>query len=139
MSGRGIEGIYTFIKSMEQFKPSKITKEIDAASEKAPLISQYKKSDETCAETFRLFTKFYARCAKNYVLDTMATGGLYIAGGIASKNKEIFTSKEFLVEFRDAYRRSNILNNVPIHLIVNYDVSLYGTCLAALHKNLNEN
>lgn len=139
LSGRGIEGIYAFIKNMEQFKPSKITKEIDVTAEKAPLISQYKKSDETCAETFRLFTKFYARCAKNYVLDTMATGGLYIAGGIASKNKEIFTSKEFLVEFGDAYRRFDSLKNVPIHLIVNYDVSLYGTCLAALHKNLNEN
>ncbi len=81
----------------------------------------------------RLFAKFYARCAKNFVLDCLATGGLYIAGGIAPKNTESFMEKEFLDEFTCAYQRSHVLENIPIYIIVNYDVGLYGAFVAAMH------
>ena len=137
LSGRGIEGIYSYLKNKKKYKTTIFTKEIESNQDKTPLISKYRKTDEACSETFSLFTKFYARCAKNYVLDTMATGGLYIAGGIAIKNKEIFLSKEFISEFEDSYTRSDILKSVPIYLIVNYDVSIYGACLAAYIKFFN--
>jgi glucokinase len=77
---------------------------------------------------------FYARCAKNFVFDTMATGGIYLAGGIASKNKEAFQSDEFIQTFESSSRRSDVLKRTPIYLIVNYDVSLYGACLAAIYQ-----
>ena len=131
LSGRGLENIYSFIKSKNQFVETDFTKEIDRSNEKAELISRYRETDETCSETFRLFSKFYGRCAKNFVLDSLATGGLYIAGGIASKNTSIFSTKEFLEEFENAYRRSDVLEDVPIYVITNYDVSLHGACLAA--------
>lgn len=135
LSGRGIENIYLFLKNSQQFEATDYTNQINKAAEKVSLISKYKESDETCKEAFRLFTKFYARCAKNFVLDTMATGGLYIAGGIASKNKEIFKSKEFFDEFENAYRRSEVLKEIPIYIIINYDVSLIGACLAAMYSS----
>jgi len=70
----------------------------------------------------------------------MATGGLYITGGIASKNKEIFKSKEFLDEFENAYKRFDLLKKIPIYIVINYDVSLYGACLAAIYNsNYNSN
>jgi glucokinase len=135
LSGRGLENIYKFIRNTQRFNSTNIADEIDSNIDKIPLISKYKTMDETCRETFRLFTKFYARCAKNFVLDTMATGGLYIAGGIAAKNKEIFTSEEFITEFENAYQRSNVLKNIPIYVITNYYVSLYGACYAAMLKS----
>lgn len=134
LSGRGLESIYLFFRDTQKISDTQYTKEIENASEKAPLISKYKDKDETCKETFRLFTRIYARCAKNFVLDTLASGGLYIAGGIAVKNKEIFTTKDFIDEFENAYRRSDYLKTIPVNVIVNYDVSLYGACYAAMHK-----
>jgi glucokinase len=133
LSGRGIVSIYLYLKKLKRFDVTNYTEEIDNSQDKVNLISKYRQTDEICKETFRLFTRYYARCAKNFVLDTMATGGLYIAGGIASKNKEIFQSNEFLNEFENAYRRSDVLKKVPIYIILNYDVSLYGACLAAIH------
>lgn len=133
LSGRGIESIYRSLKKLQQFDSTIYTKEIDGSQDKAKLISKYREKDETCRETFRLFTRFYARCAKNFVLDVMATGGLYITGGIASKNKEIFKSKEFLDEFENVYRRSDLLKKIPIYIVINYDASLYGACLAAIY------
>jgi len=134
LSGRGIESIYLFFRNTQKLEDTQYTKEIDNSVNKTPLISKYKNMDETCEETFQLFTKFYARCAKNFVLDSFAVGGLYIAGGIAVKNKEIFTSKDFTDEFYNAYRRTDFLKTIPISVIVNYDVSLYGACYAAMHK-----
>jgi glucokinase len=134
LSGRGIKNIYLFIKKLQKFKTTKYTDEVDKSQDKANEISKYKFVDDTCKETFRLFTKYYARCAKNFVLDSMATGGLYIAGGIAIKNKEIFNSSEFLSEFENAYRRVDILNKIPVYLILNNDVGLYGACLAAVQR-----
>jgi len=135
ISGRGLESIYLYLRKIKKFSASEYTKEIDETINKAPLISKYKSEDETCKETFKLFTKFYARCARNFVLDSMATGGLYIAGGIASKNKDIFNSKEFLEEFEKSNKRDFVLKNVPIYVITNYDVSLLGACYACLSLN----
>ena len=132
LSGRGLESIYLFLRSKQELGESGYTKEIENAIDKAPLISKYRELDDTCKETFRLFTRFYARCAKNFVLESMSLGGLYIAGGIAAKNKEIFESPEFFNEFENVYQRRDILEEIPIYVIVNYDVSLYGACLAAM-------
>ncbi len=137
LSGRGLESIYLFLRNSENFKESKYTKDIDCSPNKSALISKYRDKDVACNETFRLFACYYGRCAKNFVLDSLATGGLYIAGGIASKNIEIFSTKEFLNEFKNAYRRNDILEKVPIYVIVNYDVSIYGACFAAMY-NLNK-
>ena len=131
LSGRGVEGIYMFLRKLKNVE-SKVSKEIDCADDKAEIIFKNKNVDETCRETFRLFSCFYGRCAKNFVLDTMSLGGLYIAGGIASKNKDIFTSDVFLDEFLNAYQRKDVLERTQISVIMNYDVSLYGACFAAM-------
>lgn len=133
LSGRGLENIYLCLKEKINDSHDKYLSEIDESTEKAALISKYRNVNETCKETFKIFTKYYARCAKNFVLDTMATGGLYIAGGIASKNKDVFASSNFIKEFENAYRRSDILKKIPIYVIINYDISLHGACFAAMH------
>jgi len=134
ISGRGIENIYLFLRDKKEFPESKYTEEIDHSNDKTPLISKYRNVDETCKEVFRLFTKFYGRCVKNFILETMATGGLYIGGGIAAKNKEIFSSNEFFEEFENTYQRSTLIKNIPVYVILNYKISLYGTCLAGIKK-----
>lgn len=134
VAGKGIEVIYLFLKSQKGFKQTLYTKEVDYAQNKVMAIAKYKNKDKTCKETFRLYTIFYARCAKNFVLDTLARGGLYIAGGVASKNRELFKTKEFIKEFENAYKLSEVLKNTPIYIIVNYDVGMYGAALAAVTK-----
>ena len=139
LSGNGIESIYNFLMKEKKYKSSEYQDIIENSIEKASFISKYRKTDELCKETFLYFTKFYGRCAKNFVLDTLATGGLYIAGGIASKNSDIFQTDEFLFEFENSQKRKELLKKIPIYTIMNYDVSLYGTCFAAMHNMVDEN
>jgi len=129
LSGYGIETMYHYLKSKQSTTKLKSRITVPAA-----VISQYRKKDAIAKETFQYFTRFYGRCAKNFVLDTLATGGLYIAGGIAAKNIDLFKTRTFLDEFTHAYHREDVLHHVPIYVVVNYDVSLYGACFAAVHQ-----
>jgi len=130
LSGRGIVRIYNFLK--EKYGVGERNEVIEKAEDRAASISMNKDEDRIARKTFELYAKYYGRCAKNYVLDTLATGGLYIAGGIAPKNLEIFVSENFQNEFLKAEKQRQILERTPIYAIVNYDVSLYGACNAAL-------
>jgi len=129
LSGRGIESISEFLK--EKCGETEKTNDIEAAGDKAAAISKYKNADPLCRETFRIYAKFYGRCAKNFVLETLATGGLYIAGGIAAKNRDIFVSPEFQAEFLNAEKQRHLLERTPVSVITNYDVSIIGACNAA--------
>jgi len=133
LSGRGIEYIYSFIRETRNISDTIYTREIDETDEKTPLISKYRKVDETCRETFKFFIKFYGRCIKNFILETMARGGIYIAGGIAYKNRDIFQMKEFIDEIHNSIYREKLLRDTPVYLIVNQDISLLGASLAVLY------
>ncbi len=130
LSGRGIERIYDFLR--ERLGETDLTAEIEGAKDRAALISKHRQIDPLCRETFRIYAKLYARCAKNFVLESLATGGLYIAGGIAAKNREIFVSPEFQAEFLNAEKQRHLLERTPVRVITNYDVSIMGACNAAV-------
>lgn len=134
LSGRGLGYIYSFIRETSGLSETVYTREIDETDDKAPLISKYRKLDETCRETFRFFIKFYGRCIKNFILETMARGGIYIAGGIAYKNIDIFQIREFLDEIYNSIYREKLLRDTPIYLIINQDISLLGASLAVLYN-----
>lgn len=113
LSGRGIVRIYRAYGGKDK-SPADIMAEDSALSRK----------------TKELFTTLYARCAKNFALDGLARGGVFIAGGIAAKNPGLF-GKEFLDEFVNCKAQRQLLEKIPIKVITNYDVSLYGAAFAA--------
>ncbi len=138
LSGRGIKGIYNFLREDKKYDSTDYTKKIDKSKNKASLISKFKNKDKTCKKTFEIFITFFARCAKNFALDTLSKDGVYIAGGIVSKNIDIFTKKDFIEEFENSYRRSSLLKKIPIYAVINYDVSIFGACFACIYNKLLE-
>ncbi|MDF0590446.1 glucokinase [Candidatus Methanocrinis natronophilus] len=130
LSGRGIEGIYDFLKG--RGGGTYLTAEIEEAEDKAAAISKQKTTDPLCRETFAVYARCFGRCAKNFVMEALATGGLYIAGGIAAKNREVFVMPEFSNEFLNAEKQRQILEKTPVSVITNYDVSIIGACNAAI-------
>lgn len=130
LSGQGIECIYDVVKN--KYEHSEVRKIIEESDAKASLISKFKKQDGACKETFEIFTKLYGRTAKNFSLSTLCFGGLYIGGGIATKNKDIFESEIFWQEFYDSSMKENVLEKIPIFLVENYDSGIRGALFAAL-------
>jgi len=129
LSGEGLVNIYFFLRMSKKYKETLYTGKIDKSNSKPELISKYRKIDKICKESFDVFKAEYARIAKNLALDAMPLGGIYIAGGIAPKNKDIF-DKEFVRIFEYNQRMADILKEIPIYLVLNYNVGLLGAGFA---------
>ncbi len=83
-----------------------------------------------CAkEAYGIFKKFYARMCRNIALLSFCNGGLYIAGGIASKNTDIFDDA-FFKEFLNHDKFRHLLEKIPVFLITNYYISHHGAAYA---------
>ena len=135
LSGQGLSNIYLFLRKTGKFKETIYTREIGESKNQPELISKYRKIDPTCRATFKIFKIIYAKFAKNFALDALPFGGVYVAGGIAQKNKEIF-DREFVRIFRQNYKIKEVLKKIPIYLIPNYNVGLLGAGLYCF-KNLS--
>lgn len=136
VSGQGIANIYRFFREGRRFPDSPAVREIDAMpeSDRPAMIALHAKDDECCARVMKLFIMMYGRFASNAALFYFPTGGLYIAGGIATKNAELFLEDGlFMSQFEANYREhiSGVLTTFPVYLVRDYGVSLYGAAQAA--------
>jgi len=128
LSGRGLENIYAYLKARRPASgKGEQTEKIPGL--RAEEIGARRKTDPLCKETFRWFETFYARAAKNTALENLATGGIYIAGGIVTKNQDMFTSM-FNAEFMDSLRHKDLLKRIPVFSLKNNDASLIGCAIA---------
>lgn len=137
LSGQGLVRIYEFLLKKKNYRKTRYTEEIAVSQKKEHLISAYKSKDPACRDTYEFFTKIYARCAKNYALNTKSLGGLYIAGGIAAKNKEIFKTLIFKKEFFDNEKMQELLKRIPVYAVLDYNIGMKGACLAYVKTKNN--
>ncbi len=88
-----------------------------------------------CVEALDLFVSFYGAEAGNLVLKTMATGGLFLGGGIAPRIVERLREPAFTEAFLDKGRLRPLLEAVPVRVIVRKGTALLG---AARYASLLE-
>jgi glucokinase len=75
------------------------------------------------------FARFYGRAARNYALNVLAQGGVYLAGGVAARNPILVRHPAFLEEFRSSPSHSALLASIPVLLNANEDSGVYGAAL----------
>lgn len=80
------------------------------------------------------FARFYGRACRDYVLETLALGGLFIAGGVAAAVPALVTHPAFAESFRQSDTHADLLRGVPVRLVRSPDAGLQG---AALYGALN--
>ncbi len=124
LSGDGIKRIYDFFR--DRNKKVKAAPGLEKNGPHPDEIFNSRDKDRHSWDTFELYTKFYARCAKNFALDALALSGVFIAGGIASKNLPMFKLACFMEEFTSCGKQQELLKNIPIYVITDYNISLYG-------------
>ena len=66
-----------------------------------PLISQHAQSNQTCREIMQLFIKCYARLAADAAVIFLSRRGMFLAGGIVSKNEKLFMENNLFMEYFD--------------------------------------
>jgi len=119
LSGNGIERLY-------QFFLLECMGYCDIVGPRPDEIFSLRHSNQAAQRTVQYYAELYARCARSFALDALALGGLFIAGGIAAKNIALFQTDWFLKLFIQNQKQKNILVDIPITVIADYNVSLYG-------------
>jgi len=77
-------------------------------------------------ETLEWAARFYGRACRNFALETLSLGGIYIAGGVAAKSTELVNHKAFETEFRSSDTLAGLLERVPVFLITDENSGLWG-------------
>jgi glucokinase len=88
-------------------------------------------TDPVAAETLDLFAAAYGAQAGNLALTVLATGGVYIAGGIAPKLIAKLRDDTFMAAFRSKGELEPFLARVPVDVIMNPDAGLLGAAAVA--------
>ena len=85
-------------------------------------------------QALQMFVKIYGAQTGNLALTCLATGGVYVAGGIAPKILPALTQGDFINAFNDKSKMSDLLKAIPVSIVTNPHVGLLGTVgVAAYH------
>jgi glucokinase len=128
VSGMGIRNIFHFLtEGRQQDIPEWLAQRM-RDEDPAAVISEVaiKHEDLLCAETMELFVRYLATEASSLVLKLMATGGLYIAGGIPPKILPLLQSDSWGKNFDNNGRMHDLSDRVPIHVVLNDKMALQG-------------
>lgn len=126
ISGPGICMIYDFLHHEKEREEPAWLKEKILAHDKATVISSNAGECEICGETMEYFLRYLAHESANLVLKLKATGGLFIGGGIVPHLLPIMQKDFFLKWFSKMGRLKNLLQRVPVKIILNEEAPLLG-------------
>jgi glucokinase len=134
-SGLGVPNIYAYLKdSGYAEEPVWLAGQLAAADDPTPVIvkaaQDQERPCELCLATLQTFVSILGAEAGNMALKVLATGGVYLGGGIPPRILPALTGERFMEAFRRKGRLTGLMDRVPVHVILNPKVALLG---AACH------
>jgi glucokinase len=135
LSGPGVRGIYEFLRDTKRAEePKWLEEQMGAAKDQPALISQFALEHKApiCEQTLDIFVSVYGGEAGNCALKFMSTGGMFIGGSIAAKILPKMKEETFLHAFREKGRMQNLLEEMPVRVVLNDDAGLLGAARSAL-------
>ncbi len=139
VSGSGLSWIFRFLLEKRGFPTDSTIESILAASEddKPYFISKNVESHNLCYDSHKLFRRIYGKIAGNYATLFLPAGGLFIAGGVISKDERHFLADSTFMEAFSINHKDNIselLKTIPVYIVRDYSTSLLGAAVAALEN-----
>ncbi|MBN1993982.1 MAG: glucokinase [Anaerolineae bacterium] len=128
-SGNGIPNIYAFLKDRQVVSANaQIDAQINRANDPTPIIIQNGLAGtcELCQTVVDMFVSILGAEAGNLALKVMATGGLYLGGGIPPRILPRLQDGTFMAAFTNKGRFAEILVRIPIYVILNNKAPLLG-------------
>ncbi|HTS52088.1 MAG TPA: glucokinase [Burkholderiales bacterium] len=133
LSGQGILNIYRFLR--ESGRAQEEPWLVDALKSGDPAATIVKaaieKKSALCEMTLQIFISAYGAEAANLALKIMATGGIFIGGGIAPRILSLLTGPAFMNAFVRKGRMGELLERIPVKVILNDSTALIGAARAA--------
>lgn len=141
LSGPGLVNVYEFLCAKgageepagfrDQLKPGD-----EAAAISRAALNQ---SNPVAVQALDLWIAVYGAEAGNLALKTMATGGIFLGGGISPKILAKLTEPIFMEAFLAKGRLRPLLERMPVHVITDDKAGLLGAARCAAAKASNGN
>jgi glucokinase len=122
-SGIGIPHIYRFLRDVERIpEDEEMIHIIDSAPDPSvPIINRALDAEHPgsrCAAAIDCFASILAAESGNLALKCLATGGIYIAGGVAVHTLPVIMQPTFAQRFKSKGRFAPFMARIPIHVVV---------------------
>jgi glucokinase len=133
LSGPGLYNIYRFFRDTGRAEEPDWLKEQMQQQDPPAVISQAALANTSalCRQALDLFVVLYGAEAGNLALKLMATGGVYLGGGIAPKIMQRLMDSTFMEAFVAKGRLKPILQAIPVRIIMKDQVALLGAARCA--------
>jgi len=128
LSGPGLRNIYRFLRDGRHLSESSAIAEKMLENDPSAVITRAALSGDCplCEQVLDLFVSLYGAEAGNVALRYLATGGIYLGGGIAPKIVERLKGPGFMLAFTAKGRLSPLLETIPVRVILNERSALLG-------------
>ena len=133
-SGIGLVNVHDFLRRHEyQPTPDWLAKEMEE-DDAAGAISRagLEGRDELCSRALDMMIAILAAEAGNLALSVLATGGVYLGGGIPPRILPRLTKGGFAQAFTAKGRFDELLDGIPVHVILNDGAALLGAARLAM-------
>ncbi len=138
-SGTGIPNIYAFFKSHGYEEPEWLANKLAAVKDPTPVIVNTALGDPMrsplCTATLRLFVEVLGQEAGNLALKTLATGGVYLAGGIPPRILDVLRDGAFMSAFWSKGRMSRVVRDIPVQVILHPKLAMLGAAAYGLVRS----
>jgi len=141
VSGPGLPHVFAFLRDTGKVEePPWLAEAMRHSDHPAQMISQLALEGKSplCIQALDLFVSLYGAEAGNLALKVMATGGIYLGGGIAPKIIAKLKEPGFMNAFTDKGRMRPLLRDIPVRVILNPKTALLGAARHAA-RDLQEN
>lgn len=134
-SGSGLPQLYAFLRQAGRYpEPAWLTERLEAAEDPTPVIVEAAGEEPIARATLELLVEILGAEAGNLALRVMATGGVYLAGGLPPRLLPWLRRGPFLAAFRRKGRLAELLERVPVHVVTDPAVALRGAALHGLEQ-----
>jgi glucokinase len=133
----GIPNIYGYLKEVGYAPETPtVAAALQEADDPTPIIVQAALDQESdlCNTTLNIFVSILGSEAGNLTLKAMATGGIYLAGGIPPRILPKLKEGTFMAAFVKKGRFSDTLARVPVYVILHKKPGLLGAAYYGLSR-----
>ncbi|MCC5810869.1 MAG: glucokinase [Ectothiorhodospiraceae bacterium] len=131
LSGPGLATLHAFADRLA--KGGKPTNPDPPDISPAHVVELAQQEDPVALTAIGLFTELLGSFAGNAALQWAATGGVYLAGGVAIRLHPHIVCGSFVTAFTDKGRMSPLMQRIPVTMIADHQAGLEGITHLAIH------
>lgn len=128
LSGPGLGNIYDFLKELGEHEESpQVAAKLRTGDRGAVVGTEaVNGTDRLCGAAADLFASLYGAEAGNVALKFLATGGIFVGGGIAPRLLPVLQRGAFMESFVQKGRFAELLHGIPVFVALNDKAPLLG-------------